>query len=828
VGDTPQVANIVTLEDTQSDAIALDRNANDGPEVSHFKITGILGGTLYQNDGVTVINSGDFILVAQGQAGLKFTPSPNSTAPGSFDVESSEDGLTVAVQSGVATATITVMPVGDTPQAASVITFEDTQSGAIILDRHVNDGAEVTHFRISHIVGGTLYYSEGFSVVNEGDFITFAQGHSGLRFTPSMDSTAVGSFDVESSEDGLTVASQSGIATATISVSPVNDGPSATIALASYAASEDTPLTLHGTGLSVDDPDAGASTVRVTLSAGEGRLTVTAGSTGVSVSGSGSAGVSFEGPLTQINDLLAGHLGATIIYNATAATDTALTLHIDDLGASGAGGLLTATDTATLTIAATTAGNRSPMTIRVSHNAVDENTDASSGYRIGILTATDPDIADTFAYTIVGGADAAKFSIGGAATNELILTDGRLDHETISSYEVTVRVSDSGGLTHDETFIITVTDLATVITSGQSFSVSETDTSGAVVGTVGTTGDDPITFAITSGNVNNTFVIDASGTITVADSSALDFDTTSSYTLTIEVSDGTTTVFETVTITVTDVVDTPSSGGSGPISSPPSAGEVALIPDATSDVNPEVDTPESVSEDSSISNPTPAEDGSPEPQTPNPQVSIPLTPNPQTLSPQTPIPPASAPRPTRPGTDNNGFVPSRNSALSRNNERVDTPTPTSATSAKQTDEETIPVAVPRETNDLYPLIVAEGFVRALDEMRDEIREDAAFRQMAIGSTLAFATSLSVGYVLWLIRGGLLLSSLLSSLPAWRFVDPLPVLAHLDASVKEDTTEDDSLEAVIQKGADVANAQGESASRMDVERDVDQPRGPHCT
>jgi hypothetical protein len=822
VGDTPQAASVLTVEDTQSGVIVLDRNSNDGVEVTHFRISNITGGTLYHTDGSTVIADGAYITVAEGNTGLKFTPVPDATTPGSFNVGSSEDGSTVAAQSGVATSTITITPVGDTPQAASIVTLEDTQSGAIVLDRNINDGAEVTHFRISNIVGGTLYHSDGLTVVNAGDFITLAQGQAGLKFTPTMGSTAPGHFDVESS-DGLTVASQSGIATATIRVNPVNDGPRAAIALASYVVSEDTPLTLHGTGLSVDDPDAGASMVRATLSVGEGSLTIMAGSTGVTVSGSGSTSVAFDGTLTQINDLLSGHLGATLIYDATAATDTVLTLHIDDLGASGSGGLLTATDTATLTIASTAAGNSSPIAISVSHNTIDENTDTSSGYRIGMLTATDPDIADTLAYTIVGEADAAKFSIGGAADNELILTDGTLDHETTSSYDVTVRVIDSGGLTHDEAFIITVTDLATVITAGQSFSVAETDASGAVVGTVGTTGDDPITFAITGGNVNNAFAIDASGTITVADSSALDFDTTSSYTLTVEVSDGTTSVSETVTITVTDVADTPNSGASGPISSPPSDGEVALIPDAPPDVNPEADTPESVSEDSSISNPTPAEDGSPEPQAPNPPVSTPLMPNPQTPSPQ-----ASAPRPTRLGTGNNGFVPGRNSAPSRNSERVDTPAPTSATSAKRTDEETIPIAVPPETDDLRPLIVAEGLFRALDEMRDEIRKDVAFSQMAIGSALTFVTGLSIGYVLWLIRGGLLLSSLLSSLPAWRFVDPLPVLAHLDASAKEDETEDDSLEAVLQKGADVANAQCESTSRMNVEGDVDQPRGPHCT
>jgi len=105
--------------------------------------------TLYQADGVTVINSGDYITYAEGNAGLKFTPLANSTAAGDFDVESSQDGATVAAQSGVATSTISITPVGDTPVAPSLVTVEDTQSGAIVLERHANDGAEVTRSRTS-------------------------------------------------------------------------------------------------------------------------------------------------------------------------------------------------------------------------------------------------------------------------------------------------------------------------------------------------------------------------------------------------------------------------------------------------------------------------------------------------------------------------------------------------------------------------------------------------------------------------------------------------------------------------------------------------------
>ena len=218
VGDTPQAASIVTFEDTQSGAIVLDRNASDGAEVTHFRISNILGGMLYHTDSVTVINAGVYITVAEGNTGLKFTPASDSTVPGSFDVESSEDGLSVAAQSSVATAAISITPVGDTPQAASISTLQDTQSGPIVLDRNSNDGPEVTHFRISTIVGGMLYQNDGLTAINDGDFISVAEGQAGLKFTPAMGSTMPGGFEVESSEDGMTVAAQSGVATSTITI----------------------------------------------------------------------------------------------------------------------------------------------------------------------------------------------------------------------------------------------------------------------------------------------------------------------------------------------------------------------------------------------------------------------------------------------------------------------------------------------------------------------------------------------------------------------------------------------------------------------------------
>jgi hypothetical protein len=55
--------------------------------------------------------------------------------------------------------------------------------------------------------------------------------------------------------------------------------------------------------------------------------------------------------------------------------------------------------------------------------------------------------------------------------------------------------------------------------------------------------------------------------------------------------------------------------------------------------------------------------------------------------------------------------------------------------------------------------------------------------------------MSVGYVIWLLRGGLLLSSLLSSLPAWHTMDPMPVLARSNRS-EEDGEDDDPLETLF--------------------------------
>ena len=75
--------------------------------------------------------------------------------------------------------------------------------------------------------------------------------------------------------------------------------------------------------------------------------------------------------------------------------------------------------------------------------------------------------------------------------------------------------------------------------------------------------------------------------------------------------------------------------------------------------------------------------------------------------------------------------------------------------------------------------------REISKQKSELDSQISGARALVGSTLTVSSSLSVGYVIYLLRGGAIMSSVLSSLPAWRFVDPLPVLGTLGSSLAGD-------------------------------------------
>ncbi|MCC6474915.1 MAG: hypothetical protein IT514_14360, partial [Burkholderiales bacterium] len=94
---------------------------------------------------------------------------------------------------------------------------------------------------------------------------------------------------------------------------------------------------------------------------------------------------------------------------------------------------------------------------------------------------------------------------------------------------------------------------------------------------------------------------------------------------------------------------------------------------------------------------------------------------------------------------------------------------------------------------------SQTFVESLDRMREQVAETAVLEQRVAGATFAAGTGISVGFVIWLLRGGALLTSVLSSLPAWRFVDPLPVLARLKDE-RDEGDDGESLESLVGSGS----------------------------
>ncbi|WP_052293836.1 Ig-like domain-containing protein [Azospirillum sp. B510] len=169
VADTPSVTGATTVPGTQtSSGLVISRNAADGTEVPYFKITNIVNGTLYQNDGTTQITTGSFITFAQANAGLKFTPSGSNN--GSFNVQASTSNADGGLGGSTATATIIV---SNAPTVRSI----------------VRTGTQTTN---ATSVDFTVTFSESVSGVDATDFAL------------ATTSTATGTIGTPSTSDGGT------------------------------------------------------------------------------------------------------------------------------------------------------------------------------------------------------------------------------------------------------------------------------------------------------------------------------------------------------------------------------------------------------------------------------------------------------------------------------------------------------------------------------------------------------------------------------------------------------------------------------------------------
>ena len=200
---------------------------------------------------------------------------------------------------------------------------------------------------------------------------------------------------------------------------------------------------------------------------------------------------------------------------------------------------------------------------------IPENT--KIGTHLATITATDADITKSLNYAITGGNDDDIFAI--SPISGRLTLNGALDFEDSSidnSYSLTITAYDGDATDADTkssttTVTITITNVApefgdNAVAWASGFAngnvAENTDTTNPVtLGTVAAEpqgNTNPLTYSIIGGNDDGIFSLTGAGALSLV--KPLDAETTASHTLTIQVSDGTTTPdTTTIAITVGDV-----------------------------------------------------------------------------------------------------------------------------------------------------------------------------------------------------------------------------------------------------------------------------------
>jgi hypothetical protein len=266
--------------------------------------------------------------------------------------------------------------------------------------------------------------------------------------------------------------------------------------------------------------------------------------------------------------------------------------------------------------------------------------------------------------------------------------------------------------------------------TGFTANLPENSPVGTVVGSVAASdpdAGDTLVYAITAGNTGGAFAIDAAGQITVANPGALDFESTPSFSLTVQVQDQSGAGFTTSDAVTVQLQDVPES-------------EPLLLDDL-----PGVDHPD------------------PPERTLEPRPSLEAL-RPSQIAAYEPKPSEGEPaRVVRADTAAGGSSRKR-PELAGSAESIE-----SAAEAERRRKDAVKVASPTDQRRLNDAL--EQLAEDLRRASSELEPDASLVATAEG----LVALLSSGLAAFILRGGPLLASALSSLPLWKRVDPLAVL-----------------------------------------------------
>lgn len=192
---------------------------------------------------------------------------------------------------------------------------------------------------------------------------------------------------------------------------------------------------------------------------------------------------------------------------------------------------------------------------------------SAAGSVVGITASSSDADATTniITYTLDDSAG-GRFAIDAVTGIVTVAPAAVIDYEVQTSHTIIVRATSQDGSTQVRSFVINVLDLndtPPVIAAGQSLTLAENSTAGALIGTLTAVDPDGLgvlqNWTIVSGNVGGAFTLNPStGQLTVANTAALDFESTPFFTLVVTVSDGSgTSLPEFVTVQLQNVNEAP-------------------------------------------------------------------------------------------------------------------------------------------------------------------------------------------------------------------------------------------------------------------------------
>jgi hypothetical protein len=369
IARTPAVTNASTRTNQQTTSgLVLTPSGLDASMSGYFQITGITGGTLYLNDGTTAIADNSFISFAQGNAGLKFTPTANSTTTGGFSAQASVSNGTGGLGGSIVNATITVGGLPVVTPSAGALAYTEGQ-GAVAIDSAVvlSDPASATLVSATVQVQGFASGEDVIGFTNQNGItgswnagtatLTLSGSASVAAYQAALRSVTYtdGSDDpTTASRTVLLTVSDSGASSATVSrsitVTAVNNAPTIS-APVSQSINEDTTLVMsaaNGNLIGVADVDANGGIEQLSLAATNGTLNLATTVGLTAVSGNGTQNVTFSGTLTTLNSAMNGLQFVPATHYVGSA---AIAVTINDEGNTGTGGAKSASDTVGITVA---------------------------------------------------------------------------------------------------------------------------------------------------------------------------------------------------------------------------------------------------------------------------------------------------------------------------------------------------------------------------------------------------------------------------------------------------------------------------------------------